>query len=245
MVSPNKLLWSRSEEENASSNLQLYYNWLSKTLDLQFSNYTQLFAWSVNHPAAFWESLLTYFKIEYSGSYSEIMSEDAMPDTKWFDGINLNYAEHVFRNRNLENPALIAHDEFRATYEVSWSTLGSQTASLQAIFKSYGIQIGDRICAYAGNVPETSVAMLACIASGYVWSSCSPDFGVNSVLDRFAQIEPSVLVAVDGYTYNGKYFDRRDEVAQLVSQIKSIKLIIWVPCGKYSNAPITRSKLDD
>lgn len=82
MVSPNKLLWSRSEEENASSNLQLYYNWLSKTLDLQFSNYTQLFAWSVNHPAAFWESLLTYFKIEYSGSYSEIMSEDAMPDTK-------------------------------------------------------------------------------------------------------------------------------------------------------------------
>lgn len=123
---------------------------------------------------------------------------------------------------------------------MSWSTLGSQTASLQAIFKSYGIQIGDRICAYAGNVPETSVAMLKGIASRICLEFLGLlDFGVNSVLDRFAQIEPSVLVAVDGYTYNGKYFDRRDEVAQLVSQIKSIKLIIWVPCGKYSNAPIT------
>lgn len=238
MVNPNKLLWSVSDEENASSNLQLYYNWLFKVHHLQFTNYSQLYAWSVNHPAAFWESLLTYFKIEFSGSYSQILSEDAMPETKWFDGINLNYAEHIFGNKNFQNPALIAHDEIRPTYEMSWSTLGAQTASLQRIFKSYGMQIGDRICAYAGNVPETSVAMLACVASGYVWSSCSPDFGVNSVLDRFAQIEPSVLVAVDGYTYNGKYFDRRDEVAQLVSQIKSIKLIIWIPCGNYSNAPI-------
>lgn len=238
MEKPEILLWSATDEQKAASNLQLFYDWLSEAVGLHFSQYDELYEWSVNQPAAFWESVLKYFEIQYSGTYQNVMSDASMPGTKWFEGVKLNYAEHVFRNQTKDFPAIIAHDETRNTREIEWSYLSAQVSSLQTIFKASGLNVGDRICAYAGNLPETSAAMLACIASGFVWSSCSPDFGANSVLDRFSQIEPIILIAVDGYSYQGNYFDRRKEVLQMVEQIKSIRLILWISCGHFSRQDI-------
>ncbi len=221
-------LWKATETTMKSSGLYKFRKWLSDELEMPLDEYSILYRWSINHPGLFWEFLLKYFKILYDGSYQIPCSEDLMPDVKWFDGISLNYAEHIFRNRNDQFPAFIALRENGIPQEISWSELEQQVSSIQYLFGELGLHPGDRIAAYSSNLPETSASLLATLSSGLVWSSCSPDFGVDSAVDRFKQIEPAVLIAVTGYSYGGRVYDRRVEVAALVRQIPSIKAIIWI-----------------
>lgn len=228
-----KPLWSPSEQFIKDSNLNHYIMWLKKTKDLSFGNYDDLWNWSVEHVADFWQSLFEYFDIQYSGNYSQVISGNAMPHYSWFEGVQLNYAEHLFTNENDRYPAIISQSENNELQTLSWHELKNQVTALQHYFIQCGIKSGDRIVAYMPCIPEATIAFLAANSLGAVWSSCSPDFGVNAVAERFTQIEPKILVAVDGYNYGGKTFDKSGTVQELIATIPSLqKVIIFSPPHK-------------
>lgn len=206
MDEAGKLLWTPSEITKKESQLYDYMQWLRKQKRLEFHNYEELWQWSIDHLADFWESLWTYFDIQSHTPYTSVLEYAQMPEVQWFQGSTLNYAEHIFRNATSAHPAILFQSERQSLTEISWDQLRSDTAKLQHFLKQVGVQQGDRVVAFLPNIPEATVSFLATNALGAVWSSCSPDFGASSVLDRFKQIEPKVLIAVDGYTYGGKSF---------------------------------------
>jgi acetoacetyl-CoA synthetase len=209
--------------------LTRYAHWLRAHYGYQGDDYASLWQWSVTHTAAFWESLWEFFGVVAHSGYHQVMSKDPMPHVRWFEGATLNYAEHIFRNKTTQRPALICCAETRPFTEVSWQTLEEKTAALQAFFMQCGLREGDRVAAYMPNIEETTVSLLATLSLGAVWSSCSPDFGADSVRDRFQQIAPRVLIAVDGYTYNGKAFDRTDTLQAILGALPSVETVILVP----------------
>lgn len=221
--------WAPSPEQIQASQLTRYAHWLKKRYDYQGDDYTSLWHWSITHVAAFWESLWEYFGIAAHQPYRQVMSADAMPHVRWFEGATLNYAEHIFRNKTTQRPALICCSETRPLTEVSWQTLEDKTAALQAFLRQCGLKEGDRVAAYMPNIEETTVSLLATLSLGAIWSSCSPDFGADSVRDRFRQIAPRILIAADGYTYNGKVFDRMDTLTAIVADLPSVETVILVP----------------
>ncbi|TXI33489.1 MAG: acetoacetate--CoA ligase, partial [Niabella sp.] len=240
-MSEPKLLWKPSEFFIKNSNLTQYQNWLSREQGLSFSNYESLWQWSVSQPALFWQSIMNYFKVRCHEQPVELMSDAPMPYTKWFTGATLNYAEHIFRQKTNTRPAIYFASERTRLTSVSWEELENKTASLQQFFQHIGVKQGDRIAAYLPNIPQASIAMLATVAIGAVWSSCSPDFGTESVLDRFKQIEPKVLIAVDGYCYNGKPHNRLDIVKEISAQLPSVEKLILIP---YLNSGIEDVSID-
>jgi acetoacetyl-CoA synthetase len=145
-----------------------------------------------------------------------------MPGARWFPGATLNYAENTFRGHDPAAVAILHASELRSLDEVTWRELEASTARIAAGLRSLGVGEGDRVAAYLPNIPEAVAAFLACASIGAIWSSCSPDFGARSVVDRFAQIEPKVLLAVDGYRYGGRDFDRREALASLQAEIPSV-----------------------
>lgn len=179
--------------------------------------------------ADFWESLWAYFKIIHHTPYTQVLSGTQMPDYKWFEGATLNYAEHVFRQKTASRPAIIFQSERHARTEMSWAELESQTAAFAQFFRDCGLQPGDRVAAFLPNTPHAVVAALATMSVGAVWSSCSPDFGAASVADRFAQIQPRIFIAVDGYAYGGKSFDKRDTVRDICQLLPSVEKVVFVP----------------
>ncbi|MBT1704687.1 acetoacetate--CoA ligase [Chryseosolibacter indicus] len=221
------LLWTPSEKMKKDANLRHYIDWLRERKQLTFSDYQALWNWSVTDINSFWKSIWEYFDILHDGEISQIYSGE-MPAVKWFEGTKLNYAEHIFRKANDTHPAILFKSESTALREVSWKELSMSVSALQALFKAEGIQQGDTIAAYLPCIPEASMALLATTSIGAVWSSCSPDFGTNAVIDRFNQIEPKVLFAVDQYTYNGKSFDKTSVVQDLINALPSLKCIILV-----------------
>jgi acetoacetyl-CoA synthetase len=152
-----------------------------------------------------------------------------MPGAQWFPGARLNYAEHVFRNASSQQPALLFRSEREELREVSWAELKQQVAAIARSLRAMGVQPGDRVVAFLPNIPEAVMAFLACASIGAIWSSCSPDFGTNSVVDRFQQIEPKVLFAVDGYQYNGRSFDRISILKELQQSLPTLQQTILVP----------------
>ena len=211
------LLWEPSEELKENSNIARYMRWLEENKGLFFEGYHELWEWSVSDLEEFWASIWEYFDVQASKPYSEVLASRRMPGAEWFPGAELNYAEHVLRNANArpDEPAIMHQSEVRDLGAVTWQELHDQVAALAAGLKSLGVERGDRVVAYVPNTPEALVAFLAATSLGATWSSCSPDFGAESVVDRFAQIEPKVLIAVDGYRYGGKDFDRMETVARL------------------------------
>ncbi len=199
--------------------------------------YHELWQWSVEHTDAFWESIWQYFEVISHSEYSAVRSGGEMPDVRWFEGATLNYAEHVFRQKTALRPAILFKNERNTLEEMSWATLEAQTASLAAWLRAQGIGRGDRVAAYLPNSPHAVVAVLACMSIGAVWSSCSPDFGASSVADRFAQIEPRVLIACDGYTYGGKSFDKSDTVRELCTLLPGVEKVLWVPYLDENSTP--------
>src|SRR5262245_35992309 len=193
-----------------------YMRWLATHEDLAFDSYQALWRWSVTDIEAFWASIWRYLDVRASTPYRRVLDARVMPGARWFEGARLNYAEHALRHASAEHPAMIALSEGRARREVSWGELRDDVASVAAALRAMGVTAGDRVVSYMPNIPETVTAFLACASLGAVWSSCSPDMGSGAVIDRFQQIEPKVLFAVDGYRYGGRAFDRRPTVEELV-----------------------------
>ena len=226
---PPRLLWEPSAAMRDGSNLSAYMRWLAETRGLQFASYAALWRWSVDELEAFWESLWQFFQIKAATPYSEVLSSRAMPGARWFEGATLNYAEHVFRNATAEHPAALFQSERHALTPISWAELEAQVATVAAAMRGLGVGVGDRVVGYIPNIPQALVAFLATASLGAIWSSCSPDFGSPSVIDRFTQIEPKLLVAVDGYQYGGKPFDRRGAVAEIQAALPTLQATLFVP----------------
>src|SRR3954463_16258843 len=193
------------------------------------ADYDELWRWSVEDLEGFWGALWEWFEIE--GAYERVLGSAEMPGAEWFPGASVNYAERLFRAARPGEPAIAHATESSPLAEMTWDELADQVARCAVGLRRLGVERGARVAAYMPNVPETVVAFLACASIGAVWSSCAPEFGTPTVVDRFKQIEPKVLIATDGYRYGGKDFDRRDRVAEIVSAIPSIEHTVAVPSG--------------
>ncbi|MEM7104733.1 MAG: acetoacetate--CoA ligase [Bacteroidota bacterium] len=224
-----EILWQPSEEFIQNSNLKHYLNWLETRHGFSFDSYEAAWQWSVDYPADFWKSLWEYFEIKSYTPFNTVISGDQMPDMQWFEGSTLNYAEHIFRKATADHPAIIFRSERHEISEMSWESLTTKVASMKAYLASIGVRSGDRVVAYLPNIPEASIAFLAACSLGAIWSSCSPDFGSNSVIDRFSQIEPKVLFAVDGYQYGGKVFSKVEVVNELIDNLPTLERVVYLP----------------
>ena len=236
------LLWEPSEEFKENAKVSRYMKWLEDEKGLSFNDYEELWEWSVTELEEFWASIWEYCDVQASKPYTEVLSSREMPGAKWFEGAELNYAEHAFRNARPDEPAVLHQSELRPLSEVTWRELQEKVGALAASLKELGVGRGDRVVAYVPNVPEALIAFLACASLGAIWSSCSPDFGAGSVVDRFAQIEPKVLFAVDGYRYGGKDYDRTEVVAHLQEEIPTLEKTVILP---YLNEEPDTSDLED
>lgn len=229
-IKEGTLLWEPSEERKHKSNLNHFINWLNQKEQLTFTSYEQLWKWSTTEIEAFWKSVWSYFDIQAKTAYHSVLSNGAMHGMEWFKGAKINYTEHIFKNRDLDKTAIIHTSETRPeNQEVSWGQLYKDTAALAFTLKKLNIQKGDRIVAYSANNYETVVAFLATASLGAIWSSASPDFGTQSVIDRFKQIEPKIMFTVDGYRYGGKDFDRLKTVQEIQAALPSLKATIAIP----------------
>jgi acetoacetyl-CoA synthetase len=228
-ISEGTILWEPGEEVINRANMTKYMQWLASEKGLTFLDYNSLWQWSVNAIEDFWLSLWEYFDIRSSQPFDGVLAERRMPGAEWFKGAELNYAEHVFRNRSNHRPALIFQSEIQPLMEISWDELYQSVASLASALRNLGVKRGDRVVAYIPNIPQTVMAFLACASIGATWSSCSPDFGTRSVVDRFKQIEPKVLFAVDGYQYGGKGFNCSPAIAEIRQSLPTLEQTIIVP----------------
>jgi acetoacetyl-CoA synthetase len=207
--------------------LTAYQRWLARERGIELGGYHELWAWSVADLEGFWGSIWDYYAVD--GTYERVLGRRAMPDAEWFPGAETSYAEHLFRGKPGDRTAIVHGSELRPLEELTWDGLRELTAAIANGLRARGVERGDRVAAYLPNIPEAVAAFLACASLGAIWSSCSPDFGVRSVVDRFAQIEPKVLLAVDGYRYGGREFDRRDTVAALETSIPSLEHTFTLP----------------
>jgi acetoacetyl-CoA synthetase len=227
-AAPEKL-WDPPAELVERSRMTEFMRWLEAERGLRFDGYDELWRWSVTDLEAFWASIWDFFGVQADGGYDRVLASREMPGAEWFASTSLNYAEHVFAGKDDAEPAILHASELRELGELSWGELRAGVAAVAAGLRELGVERGDRVVAYLPNVPEAIVAFLATASIGAVWSSCSPDFGPASVIDRFAQIEPKVLFAVDGYRYGGKDFDRRDVLAELQAAMPSLVRTVVLP----------------
>jgi len=224
----DKLLWEPTSDFISKTNIQDYIIWLEENYSYYFEEYEDLWDWSISASEEFWESVMEYYRVLYDGNYTNIKSGKNIYDTSWFEGIKLSYAEHVFRNYTEESPAIIYKSETGELEELSWQGLVSKVASLRKFMIDKGVVKGDRVVAYISNSVEASISFLATNSIGAIWSSTSPDFGFDSVVDRFLQIKPKLLIASEQYQYNGKNYNRTKEISELNTSIPSIEFTIVV-----------------
>lgn len=222
-------LWEPSELFREKSHMQRYMSWVADRYHLALDSYDDLWQWSVLDVARFWQSIWDYFRVVTHSPYTSVLDHAPMPEARWFTGATLNYAEHVFRNRTDAYPAIVHLREGKELSQVSWGELERSVGAFAAYLKDIGIRPGDRVAAYMPNIPEATIAFLATISIGAVWSSCSQDFGIESVVDRFDQIKPKLIIATDGYSYNGKLFSRMKELKEISERISSIYHTVLVP----------------
>lgn len=223
----SELLWEPDDDWRERANITKYIDWLESNKGLEFSNYQELWNWSVRNIEEFWESIALYFSVRFAKPYTRIIDSRRMPGAKWFVGASLNYAEHVLKDKG-DGTAVIYVGEQNQS-ELSWRELRERTFSLATYLRNNGVNSGDRIVSYIQNIPEAIIAFLACSSIGAIWSSCSPDFGIPSVLNRFKQIEPKVLIASDGYYYNGKFYDRSDTISKISRELPTLERVIIIP----------------
>jgi acetoacetyl-CoA synthetase len=192
-----------------------------------FDAYDDLWRWSVDDLEGFWAAVWSFCRVEASQPYQRVLSSRSMPGARWFEGARLSYAAHALRG---EGPtAVVGVSQTRERVELSWDELRDQVARCRAGLRRLGVRRGDRVAAYLPNVPEAVVAFLATASLGAIWTSCAPEFGVQAVLDRLAQVEPVVLLAVEGYRYGDRDVDRRDEVAAIRAGLPSVRHVVTVP----------------
>jgi acetoacetyl-CoA synthetase len=222
-----ELLWEPSPERVAGTTLTRYTEWLGAERGLSFDSYDELWRWSVDDLEAFWSSIVEFFDVRFSAGGDEVLGDRSMPGAEWFPGSEISYAEHVFRGKDDDAVAILHRSEVRPELgEWTWGRLRSETARVAAGLRALGVQDGDRVVAYMPNIPETVACFLACASIGAVWSSAAPEFGARSVIDRFTQVEPKVLLAIDGYRYGGKDFDRSEIVERIASEIPGLTKVV-------------------
>lgn len=231
------ILWTPSAERIAAANVTRYLAWLDRERGRHFPDYAALLKWSVSDLDAFWQSLWDYFRIDSSAPHTAALAERAMPGAKWFPGARLNYAQHVLRREPDGGTALMYVSESTPLASLSRAELASQVRILATELRRLGVRPGDRVVAWMPNIPQTAVAMLATTAIGAIWASCSSDFGEQGVLDRFAQLAPSVLFCVDGYRYGGKEIDRRAELQRILGGLSSVRHVVLVPNLRQESGP--------
>ena len=222
-------LWTPSPERIADANLTAFARHARERWGVAARDHAELHQWSVAEPAQFWQSVWSFCGvIGDTGNGPALVDGRRMPGARWFPAARLNYAENLLRRRD-RSPAIVFWGEDRLKSEVTCAELYSEVSRLQQVLRELGVKPGERVAGYMPNIPGTVIAMLATASLGAVWSSCSPDFGVQGVLDRFGQIMPRVLFAVDGYFYNGKTIDVLPRLAEIAEQLPSVEKIIVVP----------------
>jgi acetoacetyl-CoA synthetase len=222
-------LWKPSSRRIEQANLTRFTGYVADRWGIRCPDYTALHHWSIEQPAQFWRSVWDFCGVIGEAGGDTVLEDGArMPGARWFPAARLNYAENLLRRHTAES-ALIFHGEDQVRRELSWSDLYHQVARLAGALRALGVREGDRVAAFMPNMPETVCAMLAAASIGAVWTSCSPDFGVQGVLDRFGQVEPVVLFCADGYRYNGKWYDSLALVKQIVRGLPSLRHTIIAP----------------
>ena len=226
MVRP---LWSPTEQRIKSTNMYRFMKGVNDRYDRNFSRYEELYQWSIDNLEDFYEELWRFTDIQASQEYEQVIDDSAkMVGTKWFAGSRLNFAENLLRFRD-DQTALIFRGEAAVRRKLSYKELYTMVARVATSLRQAGVVPGDRVVGFMPNMPETMVAMLAATSLGAIWSSCSPDFGVKGVLDRFGQIKPKVLFTADGYLFKGREISSLEKIADIAAQIPSIEKIIVVP----------------
>jgi len=225
-----ELLWEPSAETIEGATITRYMRWLEAERGLRFDGeYAALWRWSVDELEDFWASIWDFFGVAASTKHERVLGSHEMPGAQWFGGARLNYTENLLGGHADDRVAIQSASELRPLASLTWGELRDQVARAAAGLRALGVEPGDRVVAYMPNLPETVVAFLASASIGAIWSSCSPDFGAGSVVDRFAQIEPKVLFAVDGYRYGGKDFDRTEVVAGLLAEMPTVEHTVVLP----------------
>jgi acetoacetyl-CoA synthetase len=230
VVTPGTLLWEPPADIRETSRIGRYLAWLKSERGLVFADYAALWEWSVTDLPAFWQSVWDWSGVVSHASATAVLEAEGMPGARWFPGATLNYAENVLRMPGIADDETVVHaySQSREPVALTARSLREEVRRVRAGLKARGVGKGDRIAAYAPNIPETYVLMLASASLGAVFSSCAPEFGARSVIDRWIQIEPKVLVATDGYRYGDKDVDRRGEIAAIREAIPSIEHVIII-----------------
>jgi acetoacetyl-CoA synthetase len=233
---PQTPLWEPSQQHLQRSEMAHFMRWASERRGRSFSDYGELWRWSVGDIEDFWSAIWQYSGVQASAPYTQVLDTHHMPGARWFSGAELNYAENLLGG-SARSPGVASHDrsgevavvhasELREDGQLTWGELSAQVAAVAGGLRALGVRRGDRVVAYMPNIPETLIAFLATASIGAIWSSAAPEFGARSVIDRFAQIEPKVLLAVDGYRHGGKDFDRRGVVSAIVDQLPSVEHVV-------------------
>ncbi|QQS38063.1 MAG: acetoacetate--CoA ligase [Ignavibacteriales bacterium] len=220
-------IWSPSEERINNSNLTAFIKYVSQNEKKYFGSYNDFYEWSVTEIEKFWEYLLKYSGIKFSLQYKKVLSDHSMPGAKWFEGSKLNFAENLLRFRD-DKIAIISSREHFPEVKLTYSDLYERVNSVANYLKQLGVKEGDRVAGLVTNIPEAIIAMLATTSLGALWSSCSPDFGTQGIIDRFGQIEPKILFAIESYYYNGKHIKCNDKIEAITRTIGSIKTTVLI-----------------
>ncbi|MGH2636880.1 MAG: acetoacetate--CoA ligase [Actinomycetota bacterium] len=227
-ASEGAALWNPSAELIRDANLTRFLGWLDRSRGLTFGSYDELWRWSVGDLGGFWSSIWEFFGVRSHAPWSEVLADRRMPGARWFDGARLNYAEHALADAD-GRPAIAFRREDGHAVDLTRAELAHHVAAAAEGLRRLGVGPGDRVAAFLPNGPEAVIAFLATASLGAVWSSCSPDFGTRAVVDRFRQIEPRVLLAVDGYRYAGREHDRLPVVAEIAGALPDLARLVLVP----------------
>ena len=222
-------LWEPTADRIAGSPLREFLDWLETRERRPFEDHDALWAWSVEDLDRFWLALVDYYRIDFSTPWTQVRTTDPMPHTRWFTGARLNWAEHLLRNGSDESTALVCLQEGGGpAREITFADLRRSVASAAGWLRRAGVRPGDRVAAYLPNTEHAVIGCLAAAAVGAVWACCSPDFGAEGTIGRLAQLEPTVLIATDGYHWNGKTIDRSDVVAHLRESLPTVRHVVHV-----------------
>ncbi|KSW27826.1 MULTISPECIES: acetoacetate--CoA ligase [unclassified Pseudomonas] len=232
-----KPLWTPSAERIAASRMDAFRRQVNQRHGLALADYPALHAWSIEHREAFWQAIVDSFDVRFHSPPRTVLEEGPrMPDARWFPGATLNFAEHLLRRRD-EATAVVAIGEDGSRESLSHAELAAQIAGLQRSLRAAGVGVGDRVAAFMPNTWQTLVGMLAATSLGATWSSCSPDFGTQGVIDRFGQIEPKVLIACAGYRYAGKVLDLTGKLNEILEKLPSLQQLVVVPYARPEARP--------
>jgi acetoacetyl-CoA synthetase len=227
------ILWEPPADLRQRTEIGRFMDWLRDEHGRDFSSYEALRRWSVEDLEGFWGAIWDFFGVRAHARYDRVLASEEMPGAVWFPGARLNYAEHlVGRDDDVDRVAVLGRSQTRPPVELTFGELRDRVARARAGLRRLGVGPGDRVVAYLPNIPETLVAFIATASLGAVWAACAPEFGARSVIDRFAQIEPTVLLAIGGYGYRDRYVDRRNEVEAIRARLPTLKHVVGVPYGE-------------